>query len=63
MFFCNLIDIFLIDATLSKVFLRICVIRNFLPVINLYEMEGDFNSMPRAVFVFERDKRKYLGQN
>ena len=26
------------------------------------EMEGDFDSMPRAVFVSERVKRKYWGE-
>jgi len=29
----------------------------------LFEMEGDFDSMPRAIFVSERARRKYWGQD
>jgi len=28
----------------------------------LQEMEGDFDSMPRAIFVSERAKKKYWGE-
>ncbi len=31
--------------------------------MKLHEMEGDFASMPRAVFVSERVKKKYWGQD
>jgi len=31
--------------------------------IKLSEMEGSFDSMPRAIFVSERAKKKYFGQD
>ena len=32
-------------------------------MIKLHEMEGDFDSLPRAVFVSERARRKYWGED
>lgn len=32
-------------------------------MIKLSEMEGDFDSMPRAVFISERVKKKYWQQD
>ena len=32
-------------------------------MIKLNEMEGDFDSMPRAIFVSEKVRKKYWGED